>query len=43
MKSNLKKAAVFAGCSLLMLTACSGATAQISNAGDVLFLSLIHI
>ena len=37
MKSNLKKAAVFAGCSLLMLTACSGATAQISNAGDVLF------
>ena len=37
MKSNLKKAAVFAGCSLLMLTACSGATAQISNASDVLF------
>lgn len=37
MKTNLKKVAVFAGCSLLMLTACSGATAQISNAGDVLF------
>lgn len=37
MKSNLKKVAVFAGCSLLMLTACSGATAQISNASDVLF------
>lgn len=37
MKNSFKKVVLFAGSSLLMLSACSGATAQISNADDVLF------
>ena len=37
MKNNLKKSVLFAGCSLLLLSACSGANAQIQNGQDKLF------